>query len=349
MKAAFFTFPAAFQDIGGGEIQLLKTKEALEKEGVSVRCFDIWKDRLEDFDLLHIFSSSKECLGLAAVAKARRVKVVVSPILFTDFKRAFFEKARFLTKLDLLTRHFVKTVYPAFPSPRRSLLMTADLLCPNSEMERRYVHRHFAVPLSKMEVVFNGVSRDFLDADPAPFGKKYGKEPFVLSVGRIEPRKNQLGLIRAMKGIPGRRLVFIGSPVSGYEDYEACCRKEGEGFAIFIPYLDHGDVLLKSAYAACDLFVLQSFVESTGLVVLEAALAGAKTLVTQGGFTREYYKDYVDYLDPASVKDIQAKILSNLKAPKNDTLKKHVLENFTWDKIAKRQAQLYRGLVGDHA
>ena len=64
MKVCFYVYPSAFQNPGGGEILLLKTKEYLEKAGVEVRLFDMCHDRFQEGDLLHVFGSVKEALGL---------------------------------------------------------------------------------------------------------------------------------------------------------------------------------------------------------------------------------------------------------------------------------------------
>lgn len=346
MKIAFFTYPAAFQNIGGGEIQLLKTKEYLEKEGLRIDFFDMWTGKIENYDLLHVFGSVKDCLGLVRVAKKRKVKVVISPVFWSDFRRALFSDGGLMTKTDLFMRHLTKIVCPIFPSLRRNLLLESDLILPNSEMEKRQLARLFAVTSQKMRVVYNGVDEEMANGDPRLFRSQHGDEPFILSVGRVEPRKNQLNLIRAVKKIKGVKLILIGSAVSGHEGYDEKCRKEGQGFATFIPTLPHSDPLFRSAYAACEVFVAPGWFETPGLVALEAALAGAKMVVTKGGCTREYFADHIDYVDPSSVNDIYDKISSNLKKLPDPRLKRHIANHFTWRKSAQATLQSYHELIG---
>lgn len=345
MKVAFLTYPAAFQNIGGGEILLLKLKEYLEKEGIQVDLFDIWRSKLEDYDLIHVFGSVKDCLGLVRIANVRKVKVAITPLLWSDLRRALHTDGPLTMKAELLIRHFAKVFFPAYPSSRRELLIRSDLIFPNSEIEKNKIARLFAIPSDKMRVVPNGVDSEFTEAKPELFRKKYGDEPFILGAGRIEPRKNQLNLIKAVKRIKGKRLILIGSPVTGYEPYDEACRKAGDGFTTFLPTMKHGDPILKSAYAACDLFVLQGWFETPGLVAMEAALAGANVLVTCGGSTREYFKDYVDYINPADPNDIKLKIMSNLGKRSNPNLKNHILNYFTWDKIAKATIHFYQETI----
>lgn len=344
IKAAFFTYPSAFQNIGGGEIQLLKTKEYLEREGVTVDLFDLWKHRIEDYDLLHIFGSVKECLGLARTAKANKTAVLVSPVFWSDLRRALFADGSALERTGMALRHLTKVLCPFFPSSRRKLLSLADGILPNSEMERRQIARLFAIPLRKIHVVPNAVEASFAAAEIGAFRFRFGQDPFILSVGRIEPRKNQLNLIRAIRRM-GRRLVLIGSAVSGTEAYDARCRLEGEGFTTFIPTLGHDDPLLASAYAACEIFVLPAWFETPGLAALEAALAGCRVAVTSGGSTREYFGEEVDYLNPADVADIQAAIQRALQRTSSSALRARVLENFTWKQTARKTLEVYQSVL----
>lgn len=346
MKAAFFTYPSAFQNVGGGEVLLLKVKEYVEKEGVEVRLFDVWRDRVEQVDVLHVFGSVKDCLGLVETAKARGTKVVITPLWWSDWRRAFFTEGSLKTKVDFLLRHLAKLVYPSFPSARRKLLLSSDLVFPNSEMEQKQIQRLFAVSPGTMRIVHNGVDKAFLSADPGLFRSRYGSDPFVLGVGRIEPRKNQLNLIRAVARLKGKRLFLIGSPVSGYEAYFQKCQGEGKAFTTFLPTLDHGDPFLKSAYAACEVFVLQGWFETPGLAALEAALAGARVVATNGGSTGEYFRDFVEYMDPSRPADIARKIQKAAAVQKHDYLKNHVLQNFTWERVARDYVEFYREALG---
>lgn len=345
MKLAFFTYPEAFQNIGGGEIQLLKTKEFLERAGQPVHLFDLWKDRVESFDFIHIFSSVGDTLGVAKAARSRGVAVGVSPVLWSDWHRALHTDGSVRLKADLLLRHAMKVLAPTFPSARRSLLLTADALFPNSEIEKKQIQRLFAIPGHKIHVVYNGVDSEFSRADAEIFRQKYPGKPFILCVGRIEPRKNQLNLIMALQQIQGIRLVLIGSPVSGYESYYDACQREGRDFTEFIPTLSHQDALLKSAYAACETLVLPAWFETPGLAALEGALAGAKIVLTQGGSTREYFGDRVLYCDPASRRSIRQAIEASRRLEPDHSLKHHVEKHYIWERVAERYLEVYQRVL----
>ncbi len=111
MRVAFFVYPSAFQNIGGGEILLLKTKEYVEKKGIYCKLFDMWSDKLDDFDILHVIGAVKDCLGLMRTAKNKGLKVVLDPIFFSTLQRDLHEYgsprrearafARQLAKIDI--------------------------------------------------------------------------------------------------------------------------------------------------------------------------------------------------------------------------------------------------------
>jgi glycosyltransferase involved in cell wall biosynthesis len=346
LKVLYVSYPSAFQNIGGGEILLLKMKEYVEKTGVEVKLFDMWRDKIEDYDLVHVFGSVKECLGIVRVANARGTKVAISPLFWSSWKRAFGAYGGLREKADLFLRHAVKLAAPAFPSGRRSLMLASDLIFPNSVMEQKQIARLFAVPESRMTVVYNGVDRRFETADPGPWRARHGGGDFILTVGRIEPRKNQLNLIRAVRRMSGMKLVVIGNPVSGFESYARDCREAGEGFVRFAGGFAHEDPMLASAYAAARVYALPAWFETPGLVAMEAALAGSHVAATEGGSTREYFGDRVEYFDPGRPDTIAAALTRTLARKDQAELKKHILDHFTWQKVAADTVAAYRRCVG---
>ncbi|MDP3791503.1 MAG: glycosyltransferase [Candidatus Omnitrophota bacterium] len=344
IRVAFFVYPSAFQNIGGGEILLLKTREYLEKEGIYCKLFDMWNDKLDDFDILHVIGAVKDCLGLMKTAKNKGVKIVLDPVFFSTFQRALYEQGSMKSKMISCVRHLTKVLFPYFPSGRRRMLLLADALVPNSYIEKRQLERLFLIDGKKMHVIPNCVDKSFAEGDRNIFISKYGIKKFVLSVGRIEPRKNQLNLIRALKGfeVP---LVIIGSPVSDYKDYYDKCKSQGGGNVVFIERLGHEDPLLKSAYNTCACFVSQGWFETPGLAALEAGLAGAKIATTDKGCTKEYFHGFAEYFNPANPADIRRAVEKVLRQDKNDNLRNHIKKEFLWEVAARKNIEVYKGIL----
>ncbi len=341
MKVAFYLYPTAFQNPGGGEVQLLKTKEYLEKLGVSVKLFDIWNDKLRDFDILHVFGSVKDALPMMEEAKRAGIKTVLSTICWYSWRSAWGTYGSLKTRSTAVLHHAAKVFFPFVPSERKRMMEIADILMPNSDMEARQLCRFFLVPHEKIRVVPNGVDPVFASASSEPFIKKFGLRDFVLCVGRIEPRKNQLNMIRALSGTK-MPFVIIGDPVKTYPEYYQACRKAAGKNVHFLGGIPHDSELLRSAYAACDTFLLASWLETPGLAALEACLAGAKIVITQEGATREYFRNLAAYVNPSNCRDIRSKTLTVYEQPKDDRLREHVRRNFLWDFTASRTLLAYQ-------
>ena len=344
MRVLFATYPWAFQHPGGGEVQLMKTRESLGALGPVVDLFDPWGTRLKEYDLLHFFSSKSEGLRLCRSARSQGVRVVVSPV--------FWRTPRSLR----MPPNWDWTEYPPWERWlsagaewlwRRALVREADRLLPNSEAEARHLEHWFGASRERIRVVFNGVDPSFEQARPEPFVAHYGLRGFILVVGNFHPRKNQLGLLRAMKeGRDWPPLVFIGSPDTAPSYAEQCRQEAWEGVR-FLPPAPHDSPLLASAYAAAEVVVLPSLFETPGLAALEAGLSGTKLALTGGGCTREYFRGLADYFDVRSPAEIRAALRRALARPRTDSLRALIRERFLWEHAARQTLDVYRELCGE--
>jgi glycosyltransferase involved in cell wall biosynthesis len=351
MKIAYFTYPTAFNFFGGGELQLLKTKEYIEKmdRNYHVKLFDIFQDRLEHYDILHNFSISPDCLSLCKMAKMKGVKVALSPIYWTPSnleKQKVLEKRLIQIKslYENLTRYRLFTFQRL--TPYKEFLELSNIILPNSEMEASLISNTFRIRGDKFHVVPNGVDKGFADAKPDLFVQKYGLKDFILFVGRIEARKNVVSLLSACKGL-NVPVVIIGHDSVWEHDYFGLFRKmvDSDPNFRYLGFLSPNSEDLASAYAAAKVFVLPSWFETPGLSALEAGLANCNVVITRGGSTTEYFRDLAWYVDPASIKDIREKISAALEKPKTTILRRHILENYTWETVAEKTVEAYDSIV----
>ena len=225
------------------------------------------------------------------------------------------------------------------------MLTAADAVLPNSEAEARQLVRLFGLDPRAIHVVPNGVRPEFALASASSFRSRYGSGDFVLYVGRVEPRKNVLGLIEGLRttGLP---LVVIGEPPPGHEGYARRCRRAGRGFVRWLGRLEHDDALLGSAYAAARVLALPSWFETPGLAALEAALAGCAVVVTPFGCTREYFGDRVEYARPDRPAEIGRAILRAWRDGPHSGLAAHVTSHYLWSHVARRTAEVYDQVAG---
>jgi glycosyltransferase involved in cell wall biosynthesis len=324
MNILFNVYPTAFDCPGGGEIQLLKTRDALMKQGHSVRLYDQWNPELEWPQVVHHFSvyggSSVFCNYIKFQKKS---PLAISPILWARGDTSGYPMAEI-----------------------RHLLATADILFPNSEIEADALSEVFGVPRERFHVTHNGIDPIFSQiAQPGPelFRNHFKLDvPFLLNVANIESRKNQIALakVAASLKIP----VYCFGNIRS-EDYFRQVKAAGEGYFHHLGYLKHTDELLRSAYQACEAFILPSTLETPGLAALEAACMGAKLAVTQEGSTREYFSEFATYIDPFSERSITEAIESVLATPKSEELKSYVLTRYSWAVTADQCLAGYRKIL----
>jgi glycosyltransferase involved in cell wall biosynthesis len=334
-----------FQAPGGGENQLVQTGRHLEDLGLTVRLFSPWTDRLDQARLLHLFGMSREGLELARVARSRGVPVVLSPICWYEpVALAALAPNAARAGWDL-AKWGLKRILPRWPSWRRALLQASDAVLPNSEAEARQLVRLFGVDPSRVHVVPNGVEPRLANASPALFHERHGAEPFVLYAGRVEPRKNVLGLIRAVR-LLGKPMVLLCEAPPGHEAYALACRRAGGDAVRWLGRVDHDDPMLASAYAAARVFALPSWFETPGLAALEAALAGAAVVLTPFGCTREYFGDRVEYARPDRPGAIARAVARAWRTGPDPRLSAHVAAHFLWSDVAQRTAEVYDQVAG---
>ena len=325
---------------GGGEVQLLRTEAALVSFDVEVVLARPTPERLANVDCLHLFGSVPEHLPAVAAARRMGLPVVLSTIAWFDPANCWREPRSVVWRAGAAARFLVRAAFPRLPSWRRRLYHGVDLLLPNSRAEAAQLVRYFGVSRRRIRVVPNGADPRFARGEPELFARGVGGRRFVLCPGRIEPRKNQLGLLRAMRE---SRLwvVVLGDAVPGHERYLARCRAAAGPRTIFLPRVEHDDPLLAAAYAACGCLVLPGWFETPGLAALEAALSGAPLVLTTGGATREYFGRHAAYVDPDDRAGMRRAVERAVERPRDLALAAHVRKHFTWRAAARATRRAY--------
>jgi glycosyltransferase involved in cell wall biosynthesis len=331
---------------GGGETQLAAMARWLPRVGVEARLWRPWEDRLAEADCLHLFGTLAEHLPLVAEARRLGVRVAISPIAWYDLASLWHEPRPLPRRLAGCARLFARTACPLLRSWRRTLYHSADLLLPNSQAEAVQLIRQFGVPPERIHVVPNGAEERFAEASPQPFAQRAGGRGFVLCPGRIEPRKNQLGLLRALRG-SGVPIVVLGDAVPGHERYLDRCRRVADDAVRFLPRVAHDDPLLASAYAACGCLAVCSWFETPGLVALEAALQGVPLVLPAPGASREYFGGFAQYVHPRDERGIRRAVLAARERPRSPALARLARRLYTWRAAAEATREAYESLLPD--
>ncbi len=353
----------AQRNLGGDTIQMLKTKAALETQGVTVEVRGTDNlSNLPPVDLANIFNihTAESSRTAYEVLQRKTIPIVLSSI-YWDMLDHWFEfaidgSARWSLLARLLGKTHARDIYTNWQQKKgpltstwqiqRRLLEQANRVLPNSQSEADLLHQTFGLNGTfhqKVDVVPNGIAPALFEPVPQPsqtFVETYGVRDFVLEVGAISPVKNQLGLIEALYDFPVT-LVFIGQPAAAMPEYAEMCRTRGaeRGNVIFIDRLPHEE--LPGIYALAAVHALPSWRETPGLASLEAAAAGCRVVTTSIGSTSDYFGDLAWYCYPDDSVSIRTAVEAALQAPSTETLREHVLANFTWQRAGEATLASY--------
>jgi glycosyltransferase involved in cell wall biosynthesis len=320
MKVLFATYPMAFCPPGGGEIQLLAYEKCLSKKGIQVELFNQWKPQINDCDIVHFFSCVGGSIHFCNFIKKQNIPLIISASLWISEE----------------TKH----LYPF--EEIKGQLMLADKIIANSDLECEALSSIFNLPREKFITILNGVNPIYYEKVESNLFRSTFKiyEKFVLNVGNIEPRKNQLRLILALKENKNLKLVLIGHIRD--RDYFNKCIEVGGGQVIYIGNLPNDSELLRSAYVASELFCLPSTLETPGLAALEAFVLDVPIVITSEGSTKEYFHDDVEYIDPYDVESMSFTISRVLNNEKKISKSKF---NYDWMNVTSPLSNLYLSLI----
>jgi hypothetical protein len=188
----------------------------------------------------------------------------------------------------------------------------------------------------------------FADASPAPFREHagLGDQPFVLCVGAIDARKNQLMLAHAMRD-SDMPLVLVGP--SFETATHARVMAAGGDNLIHIERVK--PELVASAYHAASVHVLPSWAEGSALVNLEAASAGCPIVVSDRSSEFEYFGDLGTFCDPGDPASIRAAVERQRHAREREPGRlaelKERMAGFTWENTAHATLRAYRQALAD--
>lgn len=218
-------------------------------------------------------------------------------------------------------------------------------ICPTAASAKQ-VTELLAMDPGKLRVIPFGV--DHLPAelprDQTP------SEPFLLSLGTIEPRKNHLRLLQAWRRLGAQRplLVIIGR--IGWDCAETVIELEREQVGGRLLWLQEADDALVFAHMDRALaLVYPSLMEGFGFPPLEALALGTPVLAGDNPALREVLQDCVLYCDPESREHIAEQLQRLLQDPQASQARcqagRHRAAEFTWQRCAERHLDLYREVL----
>jgi len=337
-RVLFQVRPNYAEQSGGDTVHAVRTAEELREIGVEADVSGGLAPDLSAYDVVHLFNTElvEPTFRHTLRARAAGVPIVLTPIFWRppleDDSFTAVDRAN-LARRDEVMRHAVFGV--------------VDALTPPSQAELDgIVARYPASPLTRT-VVPVGVDPAYRTGDGQRFCARHGLplRGFVLCVGRIEERKNQLRLIEACTTLDVP-VVLIGAVYEDRQEYDTDCRALAERLGAdvrFLSFLTTEEVV--DAYAAARVHVLPSLWETIGLSSLEAAAAGCTVVSTSNCGVREYLGDDAWYCDPESVESIRAAVEAAVLAPVTDALGSRVTADFGWARAAETLVPVYEAVM----
>jgi glycosyltransferase involved in cell wall biosynthesis len=212
-----------------------------------------------------------------------------------------------------------------------------------SENTKKDLVKLYKVSSDKIKVVHNGASINNQDT-----GYKIQDTKYLLFIGRLEKRKNILGIVEAFEilkekyNIP-HKLILAGSPGYGFAEVKHKIQNSRYKNDIILKgFVSDGEKfeLLRNA----EVFLFPSFYEGFGLPIVEAQSAGAPVVTSNISSMPEVADSSAVLVDPNNPREIAEaayKLISdeNFRSDIANRGLKNV-KRFSWDKCAEEISRL---------
>jgi len=353
--------------IGGDSVLIQNLHVQLSQHRIYCQINTTEKINFSKFDIIHLFGIMRihDLYPYFLQAKKYHKKIIVTPIyedlnLLDNYGRVgwegFFANI-LLNDLKELGKGFLRAVKDKkqfksaflqslvpYSKQQKNLLLSANNIIATSHGEMNNLIKNFCLSKSKVSIIPICINEDGRQVSKNLFVNKYGLTNFILSVGRIEPKKNQLGLIKALKDtkVP---IVFVGNLSQYHKSYatEFLKQVQRNSYIKYVGALERN--MLLSAYKAAKVHVLPSWFEVLGITNLEAGISGCNVVTTSNGYAKEYFGDLAWYCNPEDESSIKHAIEKAYNSPVNNELKNIISEKYTCKNMIPRILQVYKKVL----
>jgi glycosyltransferase involved in cell wall biosynthesis len=240
------------------------------------------------------------------------------------------------------------------------MLRTADALITVSESVQQDLLRLYRVAPDRVYAIPHGVAFPFVPHPPQharPVIASLGiREPYVIAVGTVEPRKGYPVLLqaveRAAENIPDLQLVIVGATGWLAEPIERALEEAQQRGRVF-RLRRISDQTLAALYSAAAAFVTASFYEGFNFPLLEALACGAPAIATDIPVHREVAGNAALFVRSGDVDSLAEAMISLLT---DTTLARRLQQagpqqasRFSWHKSAEQHIAVYRAVASEHA
>jgi glycosyltransferase involved in cell wall biosynthesis len=238
----------------------------------------------------------------------------------------------------------------------RQTARRAAKIIAGSQFSKEDISTKYSLLPERIAVIPYGISSRFSEVrNPGQIQKTLAKyrvqQPYILSLGRLNPRKNLVSLANAFNRLKSEKNLTHQLVIAGRDDYRATktigsIRNEGGHDVVLTGFVEEGD--LPALYQGADIFIYPSLFEGVGLPVLEAMAAGVPVIASKTSSLPEMVGDSGIVVDPLSVDEIAQAIWrlvsdENLKEEYRRKGRKRAAE-FSWESTAGETLKIYQEL-----
>jgi glycosyltransferase involved in cell wall biosynthesis len=280
--------------------------------------------------------------------------VVRLPLLFTMHCFSNFARPEF---------------YPAFVRWRLNALQrvalrrSSKILCVSDFVAER-LREEFKISPERLATVHNGVSSAFYpiprDLARRRVAEQFGiDEPYIAYAGKLQARKNILGLIHAYATFLQQterpvKLVLAGKKVETSDGIDEAVERLGiRGQVVQLGYVAppslDADSALPHLYAAAEMTVLPSFYEGFGLPLIEAMACGSPVVAANAASLPEIAGGAAVLVNPHRTEEIASAMV---ELTRDQRKRSRLIEaglrragEFTWANCARQTLAYYESLA----
>lgn len=276
---------------------------------LGVLTFGIFKGHLWEQFELPIFVKSKKGI---LVSLANTAPILLRNQYITIHDLGVFEGPEWYSKTFSV---FYRLLIPP-------LINKSKVICTVSQTVKTEIINRFKVEHDKIAVIYNGLSKVFLNNDSQAIVDRLPKR-YILCVASLNPRKNIKNLIEAFNQLEDStiELYIVGAGGGAFKNQQLM-KSDKINY-----YQNVTDLELKQLYANAQLFVLPSYYEGFGIPIIEALSQGTPVAVSDISVFREICGEYATYFNPMDVSDIASKIKIGML---NRSPNRIVFEQFSW-------------------
>jgi phosphatidyl-myo-inositol dimannoside synthase len=240
------------------------------------------------------------------------------------------------------------------------VLRNSSFLIANSRNTERLLVEEWGLSISRIRMLHPGVDTGrFFPSEPnrsvrAALG--WGERPVVLTVGRLQLRKGQDQMIRALvairEAVPEILYAIVGHGEERPVLEKLVARERLGNHVQFLGGID--DQRLIECYQQCDLFVLPNRqvdrdIEGFGMVLLEAQACGKPVIAGASGGTAETMQiPETGLVVPCDGPDVLAAIVIELLVDRDRRIRMGkaarawVVEHFDWDGLSRQAESIFQ-------